>query len=716
MLHHPLQQHLRLDTTHSKALEKLGIKTVHDLLTFLPTRYEDISLIKKVVSLRKGDEAVVYGKVTGLVTKKSFTRGLPISEGVIDDGTAKMKIRWFHQPYIAKMIPEGSLVKLSGVVTGDEGKLYLANPEIERTDDLPIDSHDSLFDNADGTLYAVYRETKGITSKWFRHAIKRLLTNELLQSLVDPIPDDILARYHLPSFATALVWAHMPKTEKDTISARKRFSFEEILSIQLARAKDRHDLSMTPSFGIQTTARDVDQFMNERFSFAPTNAQRQAVRTILTDLSGTHPMARLLEGDVGSGKTAVAAATMYAVIATAPKDNRYGTLQCAYMAPTELLARQQFDAFTELFNHLPITIGLITSHDCKKFPSKVHGARSAKVSKNQLKTWVKKGDVAIVVGTHSLIQKSIEFKNLAYVIIDEQHRFGTAQRQKLIRKDHTAPHLLSMSATPIPRTLALTMYGDLDISVLDEMPRGRKPVITQVVAPKDRNDVYKKVIEELNRGKQAYVICPRIDEPDPTKESALLAKSVVAEAEQLQKTVFKNFTVAWVHSKLTPKEKEDVMERFASHKIDVLVATSVVEVGVNVPNATSIIIEGAERYGLAQLHQLRGRVIRSSEQAYCYLFSESSSKKSKDRLRALSEAKNGFALAEADLALRGAGELIGIKQSGLTDRGMDALKNLKMVEAARDEARRLVEEDPTLKSVPLLKERSDELIRKLHFE
>lgn len=715
----PIEKHLRLDSAHKKALAKLSLFSVQDLLYHLPVRYEDISLIKKIATLNKGDEAVIYGKVTGLTTKKSFKSKMPVSEAYIEDGTGKIKIRWFHQPYIAKMIPEGSLVKLAGTVTGDEGKLYLANPEIERADDLPIDSHESLFQNEHalaGSLYAVYRETKGITSKWFRHAIRKLLTKELLAQMSDAIPEDILTRYHLPTLRSALIWAHTPQKEKDVTSARKRFAFEEVFTIQLARAKERRAREHSPTFRIKTSHKEVQAFMKERFPFAPTNAQERAVATILNDLQGKVPMARLLEGDVGSGKTAVAAATIFAAIATAPKENKHATLQCAYMAPTEILAKQQFETIISLFKHLPLHFGLITSTSCKKFPSKVDSTVATDISKAQLKKWIAQGEISILIGTHSLIQKSVEFKNLAYVIIDEQHRFGTAQRKTLTRKDALVPHLLSMTATPIPRTLALTIYGDLDLTVLDEMPKGRKPIITTLVPPSERGKVYDHITEALTEGRQAYVICPRINEPDPTKESALLAKSVTAEAEMLKKTVFKNYRVEAIHGKMLPKEKERVMERFSKHEIDILVATSVVEVGVNVPNATIIVIEGAERYGLAQLHQLRGRVLRSNHQAHCYLFSESNSKKTRDRLKALTEAKNGFALAEADLALRGPGELIGVRQSGLTDIGMEALKNVKMVEAARTEARALIETDPLLKNHALLKERSEALLTKLHFE
>ena len=332
------------------------------------------------------------------------------------------------------------------------------------------------------------------------------------------------------------------------------------------------------------------------------------------------------------------------------------------MCPTEILAKQHFSTFISHFKNHPIPIGLITGSECRKFPSKIRREESTHISKAQFKKWVANGEIPIVIGTHALIEKSLEFKHLAYAIVDEQHRFGLAHRQKLVRKDSVAPHLLSMTATPIPRTLALTIYGDLDLTLLDQMPLGRKPVITLVLGLKEREQAYARVREELAAGHQAYVICPRIDEPDPQKEFALQAKSVKAEAERLKKEVFPSATIGILHSKMTPKEKESAMIRFERNETNILVATSVVEVGVNVPNATVILVEGAERFGLAQLHQLRGRVIRSTHQSYCFALPESFGPATKERMKALMTAKNGFELAEYDLALRGAGELSGGKQ------------------------------------------------------
>lgn len=732
----PIQSRFRLSPLQSKALARLHIHTIRDLLYHMPSRYENLSQVRMVRDLKKGDEVIVYGYLKHLKTGKSFKSKMPIAEATLDDGTGTIVVRWFHQPYIAKLFSESSLVKLGGVVTGSEGRLYIANPEVERAPDMPIDRSDTLFMkgaqqgggdkdtpniSSQETFYAIYPESKGITSKWFRHAIKTALGEIQKEALLDPIPKEILARYHLPTLQSALVWIHLPQKESDSVSARKRFAFEEVFLIQLARAKARKTRADEHALQIRVDRLAIEHFMRERFPFTPTHSQKKAIEAILKDIDpkglrgGNAPMARLLEGDVGSGKTAVAAAVMYATVTTPPPKNSFASLQVAYMAPTEILARQQFEAFVSYFSHLPISLALITSSGCKKFPSKIDDAQATDISRAQLLRWVAGGDIAIVVGTHSLIQKSVSFQNLGLVIIDEQHRFGTRQRQILARKDDITPHLLSMTATPIPRTLALTIYGDLDLTVLSEMPKGRKEVITKTISPTERKETYERVREELARGRQVYVICPRIDEPDPEKQGAREARSVVAELERLKK-IFPEYALDRAHSKLLPKEKERVMGAFAEGKTHILVSTSVVEVGVNVPNATVMIIEGAEHYGLAQLHQLRGRVVRSNHQAYCYCFAESNSKKTRERLKALLTAKNGFELAEADLALRGAGELAGVRQSGLSDIGMEALKNLKMVEAARAEARAMIEKDPDLKELPLLNSLVTEKLSKLHFE
>lgn len=704
--HAPIADYFRLAEPERRGLKKLGIETAENLLYHFPSRYGGVAEMRAIANLVKGEAATVFGRVTKLKASKGFRTKITMCTAELDDGTEKIKLVWFNQPYLAKMIPEGALVRVEGKASQKRSatnELYFSNPKIERVEKIPMNAETSLFgtENDAHHLYPTYPETRGVSSNWLFHAVQKILKSGALDSVQDPIPPDILKTYSLPSRKTALIWIHAPRKEMDARAARKRFAFEEIFLIQLQKQKERVLWRNEPSFAIEKTEEQMARF-TERFSFELTGAQKRAIEAIARDFKKGAPMARLLEGDVGSGKTAVAAATAYAVVSSRPVGQNFGNLQVAYMCPTEILATQQFENFISFFSHLPVNIGLITSSGCRKFPSKINPHSATDISRTQLLKWVANGEVPILVGTHSLIQKAVRFKHLAYVIIDEQHRFGVNQRKVLVQKQNIAPHLLSMTATPIPRTLALTLYGDLDLTLLDEMPAGRKPIITKIVLPNERAGVYEQMRKEMQNGRQAFVICPRIDEPDPSKILAVQARSAKKEAERLKKEIFPEYEIAVMHSKLRDVEKENVMERFKDGKINILVSTSVVEVGVNVPNATLIVIEGAERFGLAQLHQLRGRVLRSSHQAYCFVFAESAGEKTVERLKALGSAKNGFELAEYDLRQRGAGTLSGREQWGVSDIAMEALQNLKMVEAARTEAARLIAEDGTLSRYPLL--------------
>ena len=722
-----IEKHFRIDAFQKKALERLSLHSLRDLLYYFPSRYTDISEVRHINTLVSGETATILGTLSKLKTKKSFKSKIPMGQALLSDITSSINIIWFHQPYLARMLKDGATVRVTGKIS--ESKTYgltLTNPQINPEDILPIDLHDSLF-SKDGKHeeqfgYAVYSESRGITSLWIYHAIQKILKADCVKNIADYLPRDIVEKYGLPALHTALIWIHMPKAKKDADIARKRFAFEEVFFIQLKRQQERKAYEELFSYKLKIPESDIKDFIS-RFPFTPTRAQDSTIRVILDDLKRDKPMSRLVEGDVGSGKTFIAATVAYAVIKNRPVGQNFGNLGVAYMAPTEVLATQLYESFIEYFDHTGISIGLITGSGCRKFPSKsAHWENGAQVrtwtpiAKNQLLKWVKNGEIPIVIGTHALISKSVEFQDLGLVIIDEQHRFGTNQRMKLAKKEGHAPHYLSMTATPIPRTLALTIYGDLDLSIIDEMPAGRKKVITEIVSPAKREGAYEAIRKELEQGRQAYVICPRIDEPDPDKEQAVIAKSVLAEAKRLAKDVFPKYRIGVMHSKMTKQKKEDIMEDFKNHEIDILVSTSVIEVGVNVPNATSIIIEGAERFGLAQLHQLRGRVIRSNHQSYCYLFADAKTDKTVDRLKALVKAANGFELAELDLTLRGAGLLSGDKQWGITDLGMEAIKNIKMVEAARTEAIALIEKDQNLSGLPLLAQTLASKNLDLHFE
>ncbi|MDP3726058.1 MAG: GxxExxY protein [bacterium] len=863
----PLEEAFRLIKTQRSALKKLRLNTVGDLLFHFPVRYESIADEKPISLLKKGDVAIFHGIVEHIKKTRAFRKRMIMTEATIKDHTGHIKAIWFHQPYIAEKLKDGGSFQFSGKVGERKEKLYIANPEFQYVEHAHP-AQEKILQNGETLLYPVYPESRGITSKWFYHALKKIMQTRVHENILDPIPEHILKTYHLPQLKTALVWIHAPQKESHSISARKRFAFEEVFFIQLARQKARHEYKNNLSYKIARDEKRAQEFV-ARFPFAFTRAQEKAIDTILSDFEKREPMSRLLEGDVGSGKTAVAATSAYAVVTSRPQEQNFGNLQVAYMAPTEILAQQHFESFMEYFSHLPIQIGLITGSGCKKFPSKINPKKATDISRTQLLKWVKNGEIPILIGTHSLIQKTVSFKHLAFVIIDEQHRFGVRQRQALARgkkrtergsdaegkidpllyRDLTyrirnaifevkktlglghkesiyqqalveefnknklsfkqqiripifyhskkigayipdfviedkvvvelkalpflgdqpkkqlwqylkgspyrlgllvnfgsselaierivydkartpipmstphnsassphdsafVPHLLSMTATPIPRTLALTIYGDLDLTLLDEMPRGRKPVMTQIVFPKERERAYERVREELSAGRQAYIICPKIE----IGTGILEVKNVTDEAARLKKEVFPEYTIGILHSKLKPTEKEKMMEQFLAGTVHILVATSVIEVGVNIPNATTIIIEGADRFGLAQLHQLRGRVLRSNHQAYCYIFADTKSKNSLERLRALTRAKNGFELAELDLTLRGSGELSGRKQWGISDIGMEAIKNIKMVEAARTEAQDIIKTDPEFKQCPLIKERAERTEKIIHFE
>ncbi|MEK7459959.1 MAG: ATP-dependent DNA helicase RecG [Patescibacteria group bacterium] len=712
----PLSEIFRLTPPQKTGLTKLGITNVRDMLYYFPVRYESQGSSRTIDSLAQGELVTVHGRVVSTNVRRSFRTKVPMAEAIVEDSTGKIKVVWFHQAYMAKKLLPNTMVKLSGKIEDRKGTLYMTNPEISQLDNIPIEKDHSLWQGESETLlFPVYPETKGISSSFIYHHIEKTLAMGVLNHVQEMIPDDILKKYHLPALRTALVWIHAPKNNDDASSARKRFAFEEVFAIQLAQKRERALFKAHDAFTIKPKKETLDRFIS-RFHFTPTGGQLQALQDILSDLQKTSPMARLLEGDVGSGKTFVAASAAYVVTTSAPRDNKFGNLQVAYMAPTEILAEQHFKSFIEYFRDLPIEIGLLTGSTCKKFPSKVDPSGATTVSRTQLLKWVKEGTLPILIGTHSLIQKNVVFKNLALAIVDEQHRFGTAQRGTLARKDAISPHFLSMTATPIPRTLALTIYGNLDLTLLDEMPAGRLPIKTELVTPSVRKRVEEEIRAEIKNGRQAFIICPRIDEPDPEKELALNVKSVKEEAIRLKEKIFPEFTIDILHGKMLPKDKEIIMARFAKGEIDILVATSVVEVGVNVPNATIIVIEGAERFGLASLHQLRGRVMRSVHQPYCYLLPTSTNETSLKRLKALVSAKNGFALAELDLALRGAGELGGGKQWGISDLGMEAIKNIKMVEAARNEAQRIIDADSELKHHPFLRDRVIKTHHGTHWE
>lgn len=743
----------RLSKDHAIGLKKLKIHTINDLLNYLPARYADERENKNIQNLTKGEPVILFGEIKNLQTKRSFKGHVPMSEGKLVDATGSIKLVWFHQAYIAKMYQDGDFVKVGGIVQEKNGIYSLLNPSIERVSRDHIFYENNIFAEVDAQnknlkeMIPVYKETKGVSSNFLHTLIKKVIhEHNILEEVknFDPIPKNVLESLHLPALDKAYLYIHLPKgkdikkLEEQILVARKRFSFEEIFYIQLIKQIEREKAKESLSYKIDTkyTSGFVKKLEN-RFKFKLTGAQARAVSSITNNLEKSEPMGRLLEGDVGSGKTLVAAIISYITAHYENRDRETNKkLQVAIMAPTEILAAQHFESFINFFKDEYVEIGLLTGKTCKKYPSKINKEKATDISKAQLKKWVEEGNISIVIGTHALIQKTLSFQNLALVIIDEQHRFGVKQRAalankkssntkvivandirnktnkklKIVEQKEKLPHLLSMTATPIPRTLALTIFGDLDLTIIDELPKNRKPIITKIEKEKDRESVYKEIMEEIKKGYQAYVVVPRIDEldeEDMQTAKKLNLRSVASEVKNLEEFLArcgaKNIKVFGMHSKIKKDEKENIMQDFADNKIQILVSTSVVEVGVNVPNATRMIIEGAERFGLAQLHQLRGRIGRGERESVCYLFTNSTSDITSERLSSLLKAKNGFELAEYDLNQRGIGSLVSGKQWGVSDIAMEAIKNLKLVEIAKEEAQKIIKIDPSLKKHLLLK-------------
>ncbi|MFY9461847.1 MAG: ATP-dependent DNA helicase RecG, partial [Candidatus Sungiibacteriota bacterium] len=709
-----LQKYFRLGPRQLRGLEHLNIITIRDLLFYFPRHYEEFVGEKHIVDLKAGERASIACSVVKIKSQKTWKTRINLAEAVVKDETGLLRVVWFNQPYVVKMLPEGAAVRLTGRIAENKKGLYLANPVFE----FVTEKHSPLpyEESSVGKLQPIYPETRGVSSRWLQAHIKKIIENT--PPSPETLPEEILKHYHLPGVMRALKAIHFPKTLEEAGAARKRFSFEEIFAVQLARQRDRKKLAEYSGFRIEPAAGLIKEFFAS-LPYELTEAQKRALGDILNDFKKPHPMARLLEGDVGSGKTVVAAAAALAAVKAG--------FQVAFMAPTEILALQHFEELKNRLAIFRVPLGLLTSSESRKFPSKVNPKSSTKISKNQLLKWVASGDIKVLIGTHSLIEDRVKFKKLGFVIVDEQHRFGTEQRHRALKINSGGqiPHFLSMSATPIPRTLALTLYADLDLSLIDEMPPERKPVETKIVFAHDRLATYEFIRREVRRGGQVFVVCPKIEEKNPDTNYQLQTaiyqprmawddvKSVKAEYKKLAEHVFPDLKIGMLHGKLTPKEKEATMKRFREGELDILVSTSVIEVGVDIPGASIMMIEGGERFGLATLHQFRGRVGRRGQNAYCFIFTTDGG--NLKRLKALEKAKSGFELAEYDLEFRGPGELSGAKQWGFSDIGMEALKNMKMVEAARKEAEAIINDDPELKKYPLLKERLGSF-KRIHFE
>ena len=685
-------------------LKKLGVITVKDLLWHFPFRYEDYSRIVPIGELAIGQSATIQGAVNQLTTRRTWKKNLLITEAIIVDETGGIKAVWFNQPYINNILREGGRYNFAGKVTGSKREIYLASPSYE-----PIGVMGRGETKHTAGLIPIYPETRGLTSKGLRYLIKPILKS--LNQLEDFLPEEILKENKLPALNLALKRIHFPLQPNDAELAKKRFAFENLFLLQLNNLKIKSQLAGKNALPLAINQNKLAKLTGS-LPFQLTDSQKQSLKEILADLQKPHPMNRLLQGDVGSGKTVIAA---LAAIFTAENN-----LQTAFMAPTEVLAGQHYRTISKTFPNFSNGIALLTASKTE--------LTQAKISKTQLLKAIADGKIKIIIGTHAVIQKSVQFKNLALAIVDEQHRFGVSQRAALANPTDsigvTIPHFLSMSATPIPRTLSLTVFGDLDLSTITELPAGRKEIITKVVAPENRQKAYDFIRQQIQKGKQAFVICPRI-EPGTIKEGEILSeakkkalelKSVKEEFEKLSKKVFPDLRVIMLHGKMKGREKDQIMKDFQDKKYDVLVSTSVIEVGVDVPNATVMMIEGSERFGLAQLYQFRGRVGRGEHQSFCLLFTDSDSATAQKRLRYLIAAKNGFELAEKDLELRGPGQFLGDQQAGLPDVAMNALKDIQLVKAARDAAKNIISNDPEFKKYPLLAKKFEEFQKEVHLE
>jgi len=668
-LNSPITALVGIGPSHAQRFERLGVKTIRDLLYLFPRRYNDFSSLKTINQLKYGEEVTIIGTVWQTKVRETRKGGVIVTS-IISDGTGTIQATWFNQPYLARRLPAGRQIVLSGKVDEYLGRLVFQSPEWE-----PLERE--LIHTA--RLVPVYPLTKGLSARWLRRLMKRTV-DYWSKRLPDYLPARLRERANLVDLETAICQIHFPEDRESLERARRRLSFDEFFLIQLGVQRQRHLWRSKPGRPLTIDEQLLESFLRS-LPFTLTNAQQRVLREIINDLRQPRPMSRLLQGDVGSGKTVVAAAAMLVTVANG--------CQAVMMAPTEILAEQHHKTIIELLANFewPITvrllIGSLTSSE-----------------KERIRQEAATGDADIVIGTHALIQEGVKFKDLGLAVIDEQHRFGVAQRAALRQKgiaggEHGSggvwPHVLVMSATPIPRTLALTIYGDLDISVIDELPPGRQEIKTYWLMPRERERAYRFLRSQIEQGHQAFIICPLVEESEKIE-----AKAAVEEHQRLQREVFPDLRLGLLHGRMKGEEKEAVMAAFKRGEFDILVSTSVVELGIDVPNATVILVEGANRFGLAQLHQFRGRVGRSKYPSYCLLVSDSPTPEAEERLRAIETTQDGFALAEKDLELRGPGEFFGTRQSGLPELTMARLSDVKILEQARTEAQALFREDPDL--------------------
>lgn len=634
----------------AKQFELAGINTVGDLINFLPRKYEDYTNVTTIDNIHPGN--VTIRARCEAISTRSVRRGLRITTATLVDATGKLQAVWFNQPYRETQLKSEEDFFFSGTFEFNYNRYQLTNPSAEKASEMPIQTDRML---------PVYRSVKGLKSTLVRKILAEL--KPLITMLPETLPEVIVSREHLASRSDAIKSIHFPDNFNETEVARERLAFEELFQLLLASQLNKQENAKLTGYSIPFEKSVVTNFVKQ-LPFELTGAQRRAAWEIIQDMESVTPMNRLLQGDVGSGKTVVAGLVACQVA-------HFG-YQTALMAPTEILAQQHAETLRNLLQPLGVSVGVLTGS--------VKG-----MARKTLYGQIVSGGVDVIIGTHALIQESVKFHKLGFVVIDEQHRFGVDQRQQLLKKSELMPHLLAMTATPIPRSLALTVYGELDVSILNELPKGRKPIKTRTWSPNSRSQLDELVEKELLAGRQAYVICSLIEE-NPDNDT----KSVKAEYDRLRNSTFKHRRIGLLHGKLKADEKDAVMTEFSEGRLDILVSTTVVEVGVDVPNATVIVIEDADRFGLSQLHQLRGRVGRSEHQSYCYLITSTSAKPS-ERLRELEKSNDGFYLAEVDLRLRGPGEIYGKAQHGALNLQIATLADTRLIARAQKEAKYFVE-------------------------
>lgn len=646
----------------AKTLSKLGLHTLGDLLWHLPRRYDDFSQLETINRLWYGQEVTIIANVEKCEVREVRGGRMKLTEAIVGDGTGSLRVTWFNQPWIANKLKPGRAVVLSGKVDQYLGHLTMNSPEWEPLERKQLHTN---------RIVPVYPLTAGVSGKWLRRVIHSVV-QRLAPRIPDPLPEGIRQSAGLVPLTTALQQVHFPDSQEKLHSAQHRLAFDEMFMLQLGVLRQKQEWERAQTRPLQVDDTWIGDFARA-LPYELTAAQQTALQEIRQDLAKDKPMNRLLQGDVGSGKTVVAAAA----IGIAAK----GNAQSAFMAPTSILAQQHFRTLSAL---LPLAASIPAESIRLLIGS------TSEAEKTDIRSGLESGQIQVIIGTHALIEGPVKFKDLGLAIVDEQHRFGVDQRAEL-RAKGDSPNLLIMTATPIPRSLALTVYGDLDLTLLDEMPPGRQDIETRVLLPNERTRAHAFIRSQLELGHQAFIIYPLIEESE-----SMQTKAAVEEYERLQSEVFPDYSVGLLHGRLKPDEKESVMSSFHAGEIDVLVSTSVVEVGVDIPNATVMLIEGANHFGLAQLHQFRGRVGRGKEQSYCLLIPDTVDDAANERLKAMQSTNDGFVLAERDLEQRGPGDFLGTRQSGFAELRTASLTDVRLIEAARREATRLFEVDPRL--------------------